>query len=198
MRRALEGSPLRRFERTTPHPVPHPPPPATLCPSASRSVLTSLSAHSPGGRARSHLQRWVLGCGTERPLTAADSGTVTTCPAGPRCVSPLEIGRFGSALRSAPGRTRPTGAPSSSRAPAWETRLGRDVLQEDGELQEGGRPGDLLPREEPLPLKDGSLLAVSGLSVGAGAGALTAGAKKLRVVTLRILVIVPRLPGLRV
>ena len=73
-----------------------------------------------------------------------------------------------------------------------------DILQDDGELQEGGRPGDLIPREEPLSLKDGSLLAVSGLSVGAGAAALTAGAKTLRVVMLRTLVIVPRLPGLRV
>ena len=191
MRRALEDSPLRCFERTTPHPHPR-----HAVPVRQQIGFDLFECPLPRGTAPSHLQRWVLGCGTERPLTAADSGTVTTCPAGPRCVSPLEIGRFGSALRSAPGRTRPTGAPSSSRAPAWETRLGRDVLQEDGELQEGGRPGDLLPREEPLPLKDGSLLAVSRLSVGVGA--LTAGAKTLRVVTLRILVIVPRLPGLRV
>ena len=53
------------------------------------------------------------------------------------------------------------------------------------------------PREELLPLKEGSLIAVSGLSAGAGAGALTAGAKTLRVVVLRTLVTVLRLPGLR-
>ena len=98
-------------------------------------------------------------------------------------------------LRAAHGRQelRPVPGPRLGKRD-WA----RDVLQEDGELQEGGRPGDLLPREEPLPLKDGSLLAVSELSVGAGAGALTAEAKTVRVVMLRTLVIVPRLPGLRV
>ena len=58
------------------------------------------------------------------PHPLADSGTVTTCPAGPRCDSRSKTCRSGSALCSAPGRTRPTGAPSSSRAPAWKTRLG--------------------------------------------------------------------------
>ena len=120
MRRALEDSPLRCFERTTPHPHPR-----HAVPVRQQIGFDLFECPLPRGTAPSHLQRWVLGCGTERPHTAADSGTVTTCPAGPRCDSPLETGRFGSALRSAPGRTRPTGAPSSSRAPAWETRLGQ-------------------------------------------------------------------------
>ena len=153
MRRALEGSPLRCFKRTTPPPLPR-----HAVPVRQQIGSDFFQWPLPRGKwAPSHLQRWVLGCGTECPQPLADSGTVTTCPAGPRCDNPLEICRFGSALRSAAGRTRPTGAPSSSRAQLGERDWARDVVQDDQELHEGGRPGDLLPREGPLPPKDGPL-----------------------------------------
>ena len=121
MRTALEGSPLRFFNRKKKKKKKTP---RGARPPADRFLFVSVP--TPLGEwARSQLQRWVPGCGTECPHPLADSGTVTTCPAGPRCDSRLKICRFESALGSAPGRTRPTGAPSSSMAPAWKTRLGQ-------------------------------------------------------------------------
>ena len=103
---------------------PKDPPPRGARPPADRFLFVRVPT-PPGEWARSRPRQWVTGCGTECPHPVADSGTVTTCPASPRCDSRSKTCRSGSALCSAPGRTRPTGAPSSSRAPAWETRLGQ-------------------------------------------------------------------------